>query len=95
MRNVLALLLLLFSGCTVQQNSIIHSFGTEEGFNCSHVVTHDVAGDTVVVLCRDMEDHGKVVIASSQSFQSLTFSAVLGYLGAVGMAVVTPLIVAL
>jgi hypothetical protein len=82
----------LLSSCAIQQNSVLNSFGTADGFNCDHVSTRDVEVTTVVTLCRDTWDSDKVVLASANTTANATLSSILSAIGDIGMAVVLPLV---
>lgn len=83
-------------GCaSVQQNSVLNNFKTSDGFTCDHISTRDAETITIVTLCRDERDDGKVVVASSNTVSSVAFADILQWMGNLGMGVVTPLLIGL
>jgi hypothetical protein len=86
---------LAFTGCSVQQNSVLNSFGTAEGFNCSHVSTRDAEATTITTLCRDELNGGKVVLANASVVPNAAWSDLLSAVTEVGMGVITPILAGL
>ncbi len=84
----------LLSACSVQQNSIVNTFASD-GFTCTHASTRDAEVTTVVTLCRDDRDSGKVALANASTVPSAAWTDIVSALVNAGVLVAAPILVAL